>query len=138
MKEIITKASAGWLQINISRYKLIASYLTDAPQDIMNALTRYLKTKEPQIVYLNLEDAGDSYIVFDWHTFIINRNDEVKRFGYKYDTYEIAQQVYEDMTKHKEEIFQEFYLLDGHNLDKKRFNKSLKELGKAIRRFKQW
>lgn len=131
MKEIITKASAGWLQIKISRYNLLASYLTDAPQDIMNALTRYLKTKEPQIVYLNLEDAGDSYIVFDWHIFIINRNDEVKRFGYKYDTYEIAQQVYEDMTKHKEEIIQEFYLLDGHNIDKKKFNKSLKELGKS-------
>jgi len=76
---MLTITGAGWAKIELGEFSNYASYLTDIPNDILDAILNVFKTNSPQCVYFDGEGL-DFYIVFtEYEIFVIN---ELRKLTY--------------------------------------------------------
>lgn len=69
---MINKTGHGWAKVTIGDFCDYASYITDVPNEILDALINLFKTNCPQCVYFDGE-GSDFYVVFDkWEVFVID------------------------------------------------------------------
>lgn len=89
----------GWVDISIGDWSNRASYLTDLPHDLMDALIAKLQNWVPTCVKCDAE-GWEYIIVFDSHEIhIIESKDEYELSSFEKSIYEVAEEVYEDILK---------------------------------------
>lgn len=62
---MLSKPSAGWVNFTLQDFTFTASYLTDIPNDFINALTVALRDNISTTVNLDGEEDGECAIMFN-------------------------------------------------------------------------
>lgn len=108
MKKILSNIYSGWITIQLEDKKYQASYLEDTPQDILDALSLYIKKRIPQVIKVSLEENGEIYIIFDWYITVVE-DEGIHNFGYRIGTVDFARKYLKEIKKLKDKIINDFY-----------------------------
>ncbi len=65
----------GWTTISLGEWSDRASYLTDVPMDILNALIDAYKSRNPASIKFDAEGHDYIIVIDDWETYVIAPED---------------------------------------------------------------
>lgn len=89
----------GWVKLKIGTWSDRASYLTDLPCELIDALIASLTNYSPACVKADAE-GWEYTIVFDrFTTDIIEYKDDVEHYSFEIPVIQMAQEVYADISK---------------------------------------
>lgn len=90
----------GWVDITIGDWSDRASYLTDLPCDLLDALITKLQNWIPTCISCDAE-GWEYIIVFDSHNIhIIESKDDFSLISIEKSIREVAEEVYNDISEH--------------------------------------
>lgn len=93
----------GWVDISVDNWTDRASYLSDVPNDILDALIQHFKTSKPTIASFDAE-GWDYYIIFTaYNTFIIESKDNFDFISTDVPSEQIAKEIIKDISEHIDE-----------------------------------
>ena len=106
---MFSKPKYGWTTLTIEDFSFTASYLTDVPNDICEALTIALNKKINTFVTLDGENNGECEVLFNMSTnsisFVAYSNDfnpnRIETPIYKMSVVDFAKLFVEDIEKYK-------------------------------------
>ena len=111
------KPECGWTDFSLGEYKSRASYLTNIPQDCIDAFTYGLKNNKPVVVYFDAE-GWEFYLVCDYyHSYVIEDKDEPKTYYINKGLVEVAKEFISDIEKHYKEWRHWNFQEDPVNID---------------------
>lgn len=100
---MFTTPEHGWTNLQLGDFSQRASYLTDIPNDCLDAFIHALQNNVPAIVYFNAE-GWDFYLVSSYYqTYIILDIDNVKTFVIDKNKNNLAKELINDIEKYLEE-----------------------------------
>jgi hypothetical protein len=108
---MLTKPSCGWTSLEIEGKKFRASYLTDIPNDCIDAFVYGLKNHRPVTIYFDGEGI-ESYLVCDnYFSYIIFIADKEMVFSFNKGIKELSQEFVKDI----EENYEEWIYWNGYD-----------------------
>ena len=96
---MLTKPAHGWTNLNFSNFLERASYLTDIPNDCLDAFIYALQTNNPAVVYFDAE-GFDFHLVSSFYRSYIIRDKEdntVDTYVIEKDIIELAKELVYDI-----------------------------------------
>ena len=94
---MLTKPEDGWVNVKLEGFSERASYMTDIPNDCMDAFIYSLQNNLPTVIYFDAE-GWDFHLVASWYrSYIVLDKDDVKVFVIKKDLFELAKELYKDI-----------------------------------------
>jgi len=113
---MLTKPQDGWTSIHIQNFSERASYLTDIPNDCLDAFIYALQTNNPAVVYFDAE-GWDFHLVSSYYRSYIIRDKEDNKVDIhviEKDILELAKELVYDIQRDFDEWLQwEYYYDDG-------------------------
>ena len=89
----------GWVNLQIEDFSERASYLTDIPNDCLDAFIHALHNNVPAAIYFDAE-GWDFHLVSSYYqSYIIVDKDNITVYEVKKNILEIAKELYEDIKK---------------------------------------
>ena len=98
---MLTKPIHGWTNLKISNFSKRASYLTDIPNDCLDAFIHALQTNNPAIVYFDAE-GFDFHLVSSYYRsyIVVDKEDNtVDTYVIEKDIIELAKELVDDIQK---------------------------------------
>jgi hypothetical protein len=90
----------GWVDVSVGNWHSRASYLTDLPNELLDALIAKLQSWTPTCVKCDAE-GWEFIIVFDSHdVHIIESKNYYRLISIEKNIYEVAEEVYKDISEH--------------------------------------
>lgn len=94
---MLTKPSHGWTNIQIGNFSERASYLTDIPNDCLDAFIYALQSGNPAVIFFDAEGWDFHLIASYYCSYIIVDKDEAKVYSFDRTIKELAKELYEDI-----------------------------------------
>jgi len=87
----------GWTNLQIGDFTERASYLTDIPNDCLDAFTYALKNNKPVVVFFDAEGWDFHLIASYYQSYIIIDKDDTKVYVIEKNIKELAKELYNDI-----------------------------------------
>jgi len=99
---MLTKPLHGWTHLNFGNFSERASYLTDVPNDCLDAFIYALQTNNPAVVYFDAERYEFHLIASYYESYIIRDREDNKVDTYiiEKDVIELAKELVNDIEKY--------------------------------------
>lgn len=89
----------GWTNVNIGEFNESASYLTDVPNDCLDAFIYARENGFPAVVYFDAEGYEYYLIASYFESFITIEKDELKTFHFDLSLVDLAKELIDDIEK---------------------------------------
>jgi len=98
---MLTKPVHGWTHLQFKNFSERASYLTDIPNDCLDAFIHALQTNNPAIVYFDAEGFDYHLISSFYRSYIIRdkEGNKVDIYVIEKDILELAKELIDDIQK---------------------------------------
>ena len=98
---MLTKPVHGWTHLQFKNFSERASYLTDIPNDCLDAFIHALQTNNPAIVYFDAEGFDYHLISSFYRSYIIRdkEDNKVDIYVIEKDILELAKELIDDIQK---------------------------------------
>jgi len=87
----------GWTNLQIGDFSERASYLTDIPNDCLDAFTYALQNNKPTVIFFDAEGWDFHLVATYYESYIILDKDDTKVYTIKKTILELARELYEDI-----------------------------------------
>lgn len=94
---MLTKPDHGWTNLQIGQFSERASYLTDVPNDCLDAFIYALQNKVPITVFFDAEGWDFHLVASYYQSYVIVDKDDAKMFAFDKTVLELAKELYEDI-----------------------------------------
>jgi len=113
---MLTKPEDGWVNVQLEGFSERASYMTDIPNDCLDAFIYALQNNLPTVIFFDAE-GWDFNLVASWYqSYVILDKDNVKVFEIKKDLFELANELYEDINNNLNDWLNWDYVDDEEEL----------------------
>ena len=87
----------GWVNLQINDLSKRASYLTDIPNDCLDAFIYALQNNAPTVVFFDAEGWDFHLVTSYYQSYIIVDKDDTKLYVIEKNILELARELYEDI-----------------------------------------
>ena len=87
----------GWVNLQIDDFSERASYLTDIPNDCLDAFIHALHNNVPAVIFFDAEGWDFHLIASYYQSYIIVDKDNINVYEVKKNILELAKELYEDI-----------------------------------------
>jgi len=113
---MLTKPEYGWVYLQLGNFSERASYMTDIPNDCLDAFIYALQNNSPTVVYFDAE-GWDFHLVASWYgSYVILDKDAVKVFEINKNVFELAKELYEDINNNFDDWLNWGYAFDEEEI----------------------
>jgi len=125
---MFAKPKHGWTNLQFEDFSERASYLTDIPNDCLDAFIYALRNKVPAVIYFDAE-GWDFHLVSSWyHSYVIVDKDETAVYVIDKTIFELAKELIFDIENNFDDWLNWDMEEDYAEKNKKRFRKKIKQL----------
>lgn len=100
---MFTKPQYGWVNIEIEEFSERASYLTDIPNDCLDAFIFAREKGVPAVMYFDAEGYDYHLIASYFGTYIIIEKDEIKTYHFDKTFADLAKELINDIEQNIDE-----------------------------------
>lgn len=125
----------GWVNLSIGDWEDRASYLTDVPNDLLDALIEKLNNWKPVCVSFDAEGWEYILVIDSFTVHVIESEDEHKLYSFDISAKELAEEVYKDISENLNAWSWWDYATDTEEQrlkEEENLKKKLKALRKAL------
>lgn len=94
---MLTKPEHGWTNLQIGDFSERASYLTDVPNDCLDAFIHALQNGNPAVIFFDAEGWDFHLIASYYCSYIVVDKDKAEVFMVDKTIKELAKELYEDI-----------------------------------------
>jgi hypothetical protein len=94
---MLTKPNHGWTNLQIGDFIERASYLTDIPNDCLDAFIYALRNSNPAVIFFDAEGWDFHLVASYYQSYIIVDKDDTKVYVFEKTIKELAKELYEDI-----------------------------------------
>jgi len=100
---MLTKPKHGWTNLQINDFTERASYLTDIPNDCLDAFIYALEKNKPAVIFFDAEGWDFHLVTTHYQSYVIVDKDEAKVYVIEKDIKELAKELYNDINDNFED-----------------------------------
>jgi len=94
---MLTKPEHGWINLQINDFSERASYMTDIPNECLDAFINALQNSTPAVIFFDAE-GWDFHLVASYYcSYIIVDKDDAKLFTVSKNIHSLAKELYDDI-----------------------------------------
>lgn len=124
----------GWTNVSIGEFNECASYLTDVPNDCLDAFIYARENGFPAVVYFDAEGYEYYLIASYFESFITIEKDELKTYRFDLGLVDLAKELIDDIEQNIDE-WADWQCYKEYDENQLKINK--RKLEQKIRRLKQ-
>ena len=94
---MLTIPNNGWTNLQIDEFSDRASYLTDVPNDCLDAFIHSMQNNKPAVIFFDAEGWDFHLVTSHYRSYIIIAKDDVKIYEIKKNLLELAKELHEDI-----------------------------------------
>ena len=95
---MLTKPKHGWTNLHIGDFSERASYLTDIPNDCLDAFIYALQNGNPAVVFFDAEGWDFHLVASYYQSYVIVDKDEAKLYAFDKTINDLTKELYEDIS----------------------------------------
>ena len=100
---MLTKPDCGWTNLQIEDFSERAGYMTDIPNNCLDAFIHALQNGNPAVVFFDAEGWDFHLIASYYCSYIIVDKDNTSLYTVKKTIHELAKELYEDINNNLED-----------------------------------
>lgn len=94
---MLTKPKHGWTNLQIGDFTERASYLTDIPNDCLDAFIHALQNNSPAVIFFDAEGWEFHLVASYYQSYIVVDKSDTKVYVIEKNIKELAKELYEDI-----------------------------------------
>jgi len=94
---MLTKPEHGWTNLQINDFSERASYMTNIPNEFLDAFISALQNSTPAVVFFDAEGWGFHLVASYYCSYIIVDKDDAKLFTVSKNIHALAKELYDDI-----------------------------------------
>jgi len=100
---MFTKPEHGWINLQIEDFSERASYMTDIPNECLDAFIYALQNNTPAVVFFDAEGYEFHLVASYYGSYIIVDKDNAKLYTVSKNIYALAKELYDDIKNNLDE-----------------------------------
>ena len=96
---MLTTPKHGWTNLSIQNFSERASYLTDIPNDCLDAFIYALQTNNPAVIFFDAEGFDFHLVSSYYESYVIIGSDNTKIYTFEKNIKELAEELVNDIQR---------------------------------------